>query len=111
MIQKSSPTRERLIAEGLKSLVLRGFDGIGLNAILDSAGVPKGSFYYFFKSKEEFGGGPSAFRLFIISADLYREIKKRKLKGVTFAALDPFDLAENHPPLLIKHPPPVDFEP
>jgi TetR/AcrR family transcriptional repressor of nem operon len=54
MIEKNSSTREKLIAEGLKSLVLRGFDGIGLNAILNSAGVPKGSFYYFFKSKEDF---------------------------------------------------------
>jgi TetR/AcrR family transcriptional repressor of nem operon len=51
---KNSPTRDRLIAEGLKSLVLHGFDGAGLNAILHAAGVPKGSFYYFFKSKEEF---------------------------------------------------------
>lgn len=56
MIEKNSPTRDRLIAEGLKSLILSGFDGIGLNAILSSAGVPKGSFYYFFKSKEEFAG-------------------------------------------------------
>lgn len=54
MIQKNNPTRERLIAEGLKSLVLHGFEGIGLNAILHAAGVPKGSFYYFFKSKEDF---------------------------------------------------------
>jgi TetR/AcrR family transcriptional repressor of nem operon len=54
MLEKNSPTRDRLIAEGLKSLILKGFDGIGLNAILQSAGVPKGSFYYFFKSKEEF---------------------------------------------------------
>ena len=38
----------------LKSLLLNGFDGIGLNAILQAAGVPKGSFYYFFKSKEHF---------------------------------------------------------
>lgn len=54
MIEKANRTRDRLIAEGLKSLILNGFDGIGLNAILHSAGVPKGSFYYFFKSKEEF---------------------------------------------------------
>jgi TetR/AcrR family transcriptional repressor of nem operon len=54
MLEKNNPTRDRLIAEGLKSLILKGFDGIGLNAILHSAGVPKGSFYYFFKSKEEF---------------------------------------------------------
>lgn len=47
-------TRERLIEEGLKSLIVNGFDGIGLNAILAAAKVPKGSFYYFFPSKEAF---------------------------------------------------------
>lgn len=56
MFEKNNPTRDRLIAEGLKALILKGFDGIGLNAVLTSAGVPKGSFYYFFKSKEEFAG-------------------------------------------------------
>lgn len=35
-------------------MLINGYDGIGLNAILDAAGVPKGSFYYFFKSKEAF---------------------------------------------------------
>ena len=54
MIEKNCPTRDRLIAEGLKSLVLHGFEGVGLNAILHAAGVPKGSFYYYFKSKEDF---------------------------------------------------------
>jgi TetR/AcrR family transcriptional repressor of nem operon len=54
MVEKDNPTRDRLIAEGLKSLVLHGFDGVGLNAILHAAGVPKGSFYYFFTSKEDF---------------------------------------------------------
>jgi TetR/AcrR family transcriptional repressor of nem operon len=54
MSRENNPTRDKLIAEGLKSLVLKGFEGMGLNAILDAAGVPKGSFYYFFKSKEEF---------------------------------------------------------
>ena len=54
MNEKNNPTRDRLIAEGIKSLVLHGFEGIGLNAILHAAGVPKGSFYYFFKSKEDF---------------------------------------------------------
>lgn len=51
---KKNDTRGRLIGEGLKSMILNGYDGIGLNAILDAARVPKGSFYHFFKSKEEF---------------------------------------------------------
>jgi TetR/AcrR family transcriptional repressor of nem operon len=34
---------------------LRGFHATAVNEILDGAGVPKGSFYYHFGSKEKFG--------------------------------------------------------
>jgi TetR/AcrR family transcriptional repressor of nem operon len=33
----------------------KGFNNTGISEILDAAGVPKGSFYYYFKSKEDFG--------------------------------------------------------
>lgn len=47
-------TRAVLIDEGLKALLSHGYDGAGIGPILKSAGVPKGSFYHFFESKEEF---------------------------------------------------------
>ena len=34
----------------------RGFTGMGLSELLKSAAIPKGSFYYCFTSKEDFGG-------------------------------------------------------
>lgn len=54
MMIKENDTRKKLVVEGLKSMIVNGYDGIGLNAILDASGVPKGSFYHFFKSKEDF---------------------------------------------------------
>jgi TetR/AcrR family transcriptional repressor of nem operon len=33
----------------------KGFSAVGLNEILSAAGVPKGSFYHYFGSKEAFG--------------------------------------------------------
>ncbi|MDT3720242.1 TetR family transcriptional regulator C-terminal domain-containing protein [Pseudomonas oryzihabitans] len=39
---------------GLKALLANGYDGVGLGPILAEAGVPKGSFYHFFPSKEAF---------------------------------------------------------
>ncbi|SEM61231.1 transcriptional regulator, TetR family, partial [Pseudoxanthomonas sp. GM95] len=33
----------------------KGFSAVGLNEVLTSAGVPKGSFYHYFGSKEAFG--------------------------------------------------------
>ncbi|UGX87030.1 TetR/AcrR family transcriptional regulator [Phyllobacterium meliloti] len=47
-------TRAVLIDEGLKALLSHGYEGAGIGPILKSAGVPKGSFYHFFASKEEF---------------------------------------------------------
>lgn len=33
----------------------KGYTGVGLTELLGAAGVPKGSFYHYFRSKEEFG--------------------------------------------------------
>jgi TetR/AcrR family transcriptional repressor of nem operon len=44
--------REQLIEAGLKTLHLHGFNGCGVQDITDAAGVPKGSFYNHFESKE-----------------------------------------------------------
>lgn len=49
-------TRDLLIDEGLKALLAGGYDGTGIGPVLKAAGVPKGSFYHFFDSKEAFAG-------------------------------------------------------
>lgn len=47
---------KRSIIEAAAPLIYRqGFHRTGLKEILDAAGVPKGSFYFYFKSKEDFG--------------------------------------------------------
>ncbi|MBU1564481.1 MAG: TetR/AcrR family transcriptional regulator [Proteobacteria bacterium] len=48
-------TRQHILDTGYKLIVSKGFSSVGLTEILQSAGVPKGSFYYYFKSKEQFG--------------------------------------------------------
>ncbi|WP_422844389.1 TetR/AcrR family transcriptional regulator [Acidovorax sp. M2(2025)] len=48
-------TRELLLRAGLETLTEKGFAAAGLDAILGRAGVPKGSFYHYFDSKEAFG--------------------------------------------------------
>jgi TetR/AcrR family transcriptional repressor of nem operon len=47
-------TREQLLAAGLETLFARGFNGCGVQDIAAAAGVPKGSFYNHFESKEAF---------------------------------------------------------
>jgi len=48
-------TKTRIIEAGSEIIHLKGFNNTGLQEILDAAGVPKGSFYNYFKSKEDFG--------------------------------------------------------
>jgi len=52
---KIEDTRQQIL-ETAKSIILgKGFAAVGLNEILITASVPKGSFYHYFKSKEQFG--------------------------------------------------------
>jgi TetR/AcrR family transcriptional regulator, transcriptional repressor for nem operon len=48
-------TREDIVEAGLRCLVERGFNAVGVQDITDAAGVPKGSFYNHFESKEALG--------------------------------------------------------
>lgn len=48
-------TRELLMRAGLEVLTEKGFSATGIEEILARVGVPKGSFYHYFDSKEAFG--------------------------------------------------------
>ncbi|AJE04316.1 TetR/AcrR family transcriptional regulator [Geobacter pickeringii] len=48
-------TRAEIIAIGMEMISLQGYSATGIDAVLKRAGVPKGSFYHYFGSKEEFG--------------------------------------------------------
>jgi TetR/AcrR family transcriptional repressor of nem operon len=57
MPRPSNPdVRRRLLAAGLDLVHARGFAASGVKDITDAAGVPKGSFYAYFPSKEAFAG-------------------------------------------------------
>jgi TetR/AcrR family transcriptional regulator, transcriptional repressor for nem operon len=47
--------RDQLLSAGLLALHTKGFNATSVQDITDSAGVPKGSFYNHFASKEDFG--------------------------------------------------------
>lgn len=48
-------TRELLLRAGLEVLTEKGFSATGIEEVLGRVGVPKGSFYHYFSSKEAFG--------------------------------------------------------
>jgi TetR/AcrR family transcriptional repressor of nem operon len=48
-------TKVRLLQAGKAIFLEKGYNHTGLQEIVKSVGVPKGSFYHFFASKEDFG--------------------------------------------------------
>lgn len=64
--------REKIIAVGVEIVAVSGFNATGIDAILKAAGVPKGSFYHHFGTKENFG---------IEVINLFAENYTRKLHG------------------------------
>lgn len=48
-------TRQHILETGLRIFAGKGFTSVGLNELLKAAGVPKGSFYHYFESKEQYG--------------------------------------------------------
>lgn len=55
MKEKFLDIRQHILDCGQRLIAARGFVGVGLTEILNSAGVPKGSFYHYFASKELYG--------------------------------------------------------
>ena len=53
--QDTSGVRGSILETGQRIMAGKGFSAVGLNEILAGAGVPKGSFYHYFGSKDAFG--------------------------------------------------------
>lgn len=75
-------TRAALLRAGVEVLTEKGFSATGIDEILRRVGVPKGSFYHYFASKEAFG---------LALVDSYAAYFARKL--------DRWLLDESRPPL------------
>lgn len=52
---KSEITRQTILSTGRRLVARDGFGAMGLSQLLKEAGVPKGSFYHYFASKEAYG--------------------------------------------------------
>ena len=52
-VGRTSEAREMLLASASELIHARGYQGVGVQELCDHAGVKKGSFYHFFRSKRE----------------------------------------------------------
>lgn len=51
----SRDTKQQLLEHGIAMLLRHGYHDLGISAVLEATGIPKGSFYHHFVSKEDFG--------------------------------------------------------
>jgi TetR/AcrR family transcriptional repressor of nem operon len=55
MSTATATTKERILGAAEELMLAKSFHSVGLNEILSAVRVPKGSFYHYFTSKEQFG--------------------------------------------------------
>jgi TetR/AcrR family transcriptional repressor of nem operon len=79
----SATTKERILQAAESIMLEKSFHSVGLNEILQAVKVPKGSFYHYFASKEQFG-----VELLRHYCEASTEFKKRVLLNST-AEADP----------------------
>jgi TetR/AcrR family transcriptional repressor of nem operon len=77
-----SDTKEALLQHGMATFTEQGFSTIGIDAILKQVGVPKGSFYYYFKSKEDFGLQVIARYDEYFCGKLFRHLNQRSVPAI-----------------------------
>ncbi len=80
---RKEENRRRLLDEGVRLLLAQGYHATGLQEILSRVGIPKGSFYNYFPSKEDFSAAVIGYYIepFIVQLDGW--LARPELKPVT----------------------------
>ena len=78
-----SNTRDRIIETGAEIIHRKGFNHTGIQEILNAASVPKGSFYNYFKSKDDFG-----LQIIDYFSAHFKRIAKKTLEDTTVSPLN-----------------------
>lgn len=80
---RDTDTRALLVRRGVELLTAQGWHATGIDEVLSSVGVPKGSFYHWFESKEAFGHA-----VLDAYADYFAQKLDRWLGDASIAPLD-----------------------
>ncbi|MFA9423940.1 MAG: TetR family transcriptional regulator C-terminal domain-containing protein [Sedimentibacter sp.] len=53
-MDNKSIIKQNIIKKSIRVMYLKGYNATGVKDLADAASIPKGSFYYYFKTKEEY---------------------------------------------------------
>jgi len=76
-------TREALLDAGISIMLEKGYTNAGISEILQAVGVPKGSFYHYFESKEDF-----AIAIIARTGDVYAQRMSRIFGNSSLKPID-----------------------
>jgi len=85
MSTATATTKERILEAAEEIMLQKSFHSVGLNEILSAVKVPKGSFYHYFQSKEQFG--VELLKHYVADASAF----KRKALLTSELSEDPFE--------------------
>ena len=66
--EKAAENREQIVAAAAKLFSEKGFDAVGVDAVMGQLGLTHGGFYRYFRSKQELAAAAIAHRLAITAA-------------------------------------------
>lgn len=75
--------KDRLLDQGVNLLLEKGYHATGLKEILDTVKIPKGSFYTYFQSKEQFAAEAVTHYIEPFIARLSGHLQNPELDGLT----------------------------
>lgn len=81
--ESKETTKAALLKSGRRIIVEKGYNHTGIQEILQDVGVPKGSFYHFFSSKEEFG-----LAIIDYDADIHARVVEQYFGDTTLSPLN-----------------------
>ena len=84
-------TKYKIIETGAKIIHHKGYHHTGIQEVLKAAGVPKGSFYFYFENKEDFG-----LQVIDYFKEMYFDMIDPILKQENLSALDRLEKILDH---------------
>lgn len=82
-MDKKNLKKNEILQKTIHIMYQKGFNGTGIQEIANAAQIPKGSFYYYFKSKEDYAVQALIF--------FFSKIKANSLKILEDKGLDPIE--------------------
>ncbi|MGL4687505.1 MAG: TetR/AcrR family transcriptional regulator [Fusobacteriaceae bacterium] len=70
-MDKKTMKKNEIIKSSINIMHAKGYNGVGVKELTDAAGIPKGSFYNYFESKEDYGKEALYYYYSVINKDKF----------------------------------------